>query len=192
MKFAQEGLQLANKLDVPEFISLLATRIGEIHGSQGLLEESRKYCAISERNLDRVNDLYLAAQVYLLLADVYIFRGDYASGDRNLQMALKHDETVKNKLGIAKSKVSLSWLYSLTGMWDHGLKVCEEALDFFNQYQDIYHIGLSVLNIAKFYCLATICACYRLEPESNRFSSRSWFFALRSYCFFATRSDLLG
>jgi len=153
IQVAQEGLQFATKLDQPEFICLLAAKMGEIYASQGLLEESRKHCSISERSLELVKDPYLASQVHTLLADTYTFRGDYNSGERNLQAALKLAQSVSNSLSKARISASLGWLYSLVGKWEQGLRACEEVYTFFNKYQDIYHVGLAALNIAKFYRL---------------------------------------
>jgi tetratricopeptide (TPR) repeat protein len=95
----------------------------------------------------------MAAPVHLLLADIYVFRGDWTSGERNLNTALHHWATAKNEFGIAQTEISLSWLYSMTGKWEQGLKLCHEAYEFFSKHQDTYHIGLTYLNTAEIFRL---------------------------------------
>jgi tetratricopeptide (TPR) repeat protein len=151
LEVALAGLALAEELQDPESVSLLATRVGEMYGVLGDLRMSEVYCVKSEECLTQVEDAFTAGQVHLLLAHVYVWRGAYDSGERNLQRALEHWSAIGNDYGIAQVHSSLGWLCALIGRCEEGLKYCTRAYSFFEETIDPYYMGLVALNIAEFY-----------------------------------------
>lgn len=147
------GLEYAKKVSDINSISLMAVRTGEMFGVQGNFLKSDEYCRESEQYLGGIEDLFISGQIYLLLAHVYLWRGDCDNGERCLLNALEKWSVIDNKFGIAQAKSSLGWLCALDGRCEKGLGNCNEALLFFVNNEDSYHTGLVALNIAKFYRL---------------------------------------
>ena len=130
------------------YAAVLAARAAEMAGVLGKLDDSIRFCAIAEEHLNSADDVS-KSNTHLLLADVYLFRGNLDIGLNHARRALACYDKLQDLAGKARSQITLSWGLYLIGEVREAEAVADGAIAFYTKSQDSYHNGLAQLNLAE-------------------------------------------
>lgn len=159
LDYANQMLELARKLDMPEYIATGHMRIGITHWRIGNYPDAIRELLTALPLYEQLGDSASSAWVLNNIAVVYNGQGNYNEALKYGQRALELRKQLGQNSGIAGSYNNIAVVYSNKGEY-------EEAIDYFKKALDINIQMNDSANIAHLY--NNIGALYRMLGELDQ------------------------
>ena len=128
LKYANEALKLADKLNFTKGKNQSLNSIGIIYKSQGDYLNALEYFQKSLKISKKLADKNGVSRIYVEIGTIYRFQGDYSKALEYHKKALKIREELGNKSGISNSYNNIGIIYSIQGDYPKALEYFQRSL----------------------------------------------------------------
>ncbi len=151
-KYAEEALELAEKIDNPLKVAESAEKIGDVYQMQGVYQNASEYYLKSLSLREKIKDDNKAiANTYNQLGNITVEQGDNEKALEYYLKSLNIRENIQDKQGILVSLSNLGGFYYRQGKFEQALDYHQQALSIADSLGNKQVLSYNLNRIAETY-----------------------------------------
>ncbi|MBI5219499.1 MAG: tetratricopeptide repeat protein [Bacteroidia bacterium] len=151
LKFGEEGLQLAEKIQFKKGISTSCNNLGNVHYCLGNYDKAIEYFQYSLKIKKELCDEKGMAKSYNNISAVYTDQGDYEKAIENFLNSLKIREHLNDKNGMAECYNNIGIVHFDQGSFDKAIEFFSKSLKAYEEINNKTGIAACLNNIGNIY-----------------------------------------
>ncbi len=148
--YAQEALQLAQKIGYQKGLAVAYVRLGLIYHNQAKYDSALYYCQKSLKIEEKINHVYGMARAKNEIGIVYMLDKKYKKAIAYFNESIAHHESINQRSKTATKKTNLGTCYKDLGDYQKAIQYHLEAIDLYKN-KTTGQIGVSYLGLGTLY-----------------------------------------
>ena len=149
LKYSEEGLKLAEKINFKKGMATSLTNIGMAYYRQHDLEKSREYLDKSFKILEELQDKTGIANYYNSIGDIYLQKRSFDIAIKYYNQSLEIFKTIGNKIGIIRCYNSIGHTFNIREQYAKAMEYYIRSLNIAEKSGDKKGIANCYINVAN-------------------------------------------